>query len=168
MKNNPLKFLFSVLLFTLFFCFCGLCQAQEAGEVPLRPGIGSNHSLSVTLMGAEYSYEQRLVNKFSVISRAGAVAPEITIQNTSESLYIWYPVNLAVALEPRFYTNIDRRARLHKELDNNAADFVSIRVQYFFKPKNSRLRPCMASGAQSANTSYTNSTQEQDSQSTPA
>lgn len=109
--------------------------------MPLRPGIGSNHSLSVTLMGAEYSYEQRLVNKFSVISRAGAVAPEITIQNTSESLYIWYPVNLAVALEPRFYTNIDRRARLHKELDNNAADFVSIRVQYFFQTEKFTITP---------------------------
>ncbi len=119
-------------------------SAQEAGDaapaaVPVEdsvvlPGTEgadavSLHSFSLQFAGLDYSYEQRLGGDFSMVFRAGFIPDEISIySNTSGGQSLSFTSGLGVTVEPRYYTNFDRRNRLGKTTFKNSADFVALKI----------------------------------------
>ncbi len=94
-----------------------------------KPTAVSNHSFSLQIVGIEYGYEQKLGGSFSMVFRAGLVPSGISyfcdLYNTAFS----FKSSLGVTVEPRFYTNFGRRARLGKNTFKNSADFVALKLQ---------------------------------------
>lgn len=99
----------------------------------------SNHSLSIPLpvLGFEYGYEQKLKGSFSMVFRGG-ISGRITRYNLQLSGAfgeIGYDAvgvddfGVGVTVEPRYYTNLNRRQRLGKTTYGNSGDFVAIKLQ---------------------------------------
>ena len=89
----------------------------------------SNHTISMQILGLEYGYEQKLGGSFSMVFRAGLVPAGIYVFNDYFSFGYNAAMKLGVNVEPRFYTNFDRRQRLGKSTYKNSADFVALKVQ---------------------------------------
>ena len=53
--------------------------SQETQGQPSGPEVVSNHSISMTILGLEYGYEQRLGGHWSIIGRAGIVPQQISL-----------------------------------------------------------------------------------------
>lgn len=97
--------------------------------------VTSNHSLSAEIVGIEYTYEYAVGGNWSVLFRAGAPCAPIVWEETpvgsTEEWHMsiaWGPLP-GITIEPRVYTNIQRRANKGKEVDNNSANFFSIKIQ---------------------------------------
>ena len=94
--------------------------------------VASNHSLSLTLLGFEYSYEQRLADRWSLTGRGGLI--------TYGTLLAMYPGHFennwtmapGITIEPRFYTSMGRRLQMGRDIHNNSSDFVSMRITGYF------------------------------------
>ena len=84
----------------------GSASIESDDEDGQTASVRSNHSVSLSIIGAEYSYEQRLADRWTL----GA----------------------GLTVEPRFYTSILRRQALGRSTANNASDFVSMRIQGYF------------------------------------
>ncbi len=105
-------------------------------KLPVLPNTGtedvdavSTHSFTIQILGLDYSYEQRLGGDFSMIFRAGILPGEIDIYSSPDlGQDLYANMVLGIAIEPRYYTNFDRRTRLGKSTFKNSADFVSIRL----------------------------------------
>lgn len=95
--------------------------------------IVSNHSFSAQVIGLQYSYEQRLGGSFSLIGRLGMVPNGFYLYNDPGEFSFSASCTPAVTLEPRFYTNVKRRINKGKSTYKNAADFVSIKVDYLLE-----------------------------------
>ena len=97
-------------------------------------GVTSNHSLSLTILGLEYSYEQALGGQTSLILRAGlpcgAVYATDHYQGTN-TIYFGYGPTLGVSLEPRYYFNLKSRYEKGKATINNSANFISIQSKLY-------------------------------------
>ncbi len=107
-------------------------NAQEA-EVAVRERPGTDavslHSFSLQIAGFDYSYEQRLGGDFSMVFRAGFIPDEIYVYNNiSGGQAISLTAGLGLAVEPRYYTNFNRRERLGKTTYKNSGDFVALKV----------------------------------------
>ena len=89
----------------------------------------SNHTISMQILGLEYGYEQKLGGSFSMVFRAGLVPAGIYVFNDYFSFGYSAAMKIGVNVEPRFYTNFDRRQRLGKSTYKNSADFVALKVQ---------------------------------------
>jgi len=114
------KIIVSIIALLAGFSACG----QE---------IVSNHSLSIlTTAGFEYSYEQRLGGRFSLIGRLGIESWSTTFEKTPASLDFNTTMNPTIAIEPRFYTSINRRAALGRNTSYNSSDFVAMPIQAIF------------------------------------
>ncbi len=102
--------------------------AQEAkGDVGEVKAV-STHSFSAQILGLDYGYEQRLGSDFSMVFRAGLVPSTISIHHDytgNQALELM--ATFGVDVEPRYYTNFDRRMRLGKTTYKNSADFVAMR-----------------------------------------
>ena len=91
--------------------------------------IVSNHSLSLSVLGIEYGYEQRLGGSWTLIGRAGVVPVGVDMYNTWETFSANFAMAYGLTVEPRFYTSMNRRAAAGKPTVNNSSDFISIRAQ---------------------------------------
>lgn len=90
----------------------------------------SNHSLSVQLLGVEYSFEGALASNFTIVARAGLVPTGIDLSSSLSGVsYVHFGVAAGLTLEPRIYTSFDRRARLGRSTYMNSSDFVAFRTQ---------------------------------------
>jgi len=113
-------------------------KAQNEGRVV------SGHSISASILGLEYAYEQRLGGNWSMVFRAGApcvltyASRTVTTNtyssgnyNTSDSsvsyTFNWGP-RPGITIEPRYYTNMERRSLMGKKTANNCADFIAVRT----------------------------------------
>ena len=94
-----------------------------------KPTTVSNHTLSLQILGLEYGYEQTLGGSFSMIFRAGLVPAGIYLYSDNFYTDAIAAMKLGVNVEPRFYTNFDRRTKLGKSTYKNSADFVSLKIQ---------------------------------------
>ena len=130
------------IILTLVLCTVTL-GAQQKKQLSIVSGDGyqtdsycgvvSGHSLSVSLIGVEYAYEFALSTKASLILRAGL--PFVMTEYSREyDEYYGYDVeasfdpNPGVTIEPRYYTNMERRALNGKFTGNNCANFWSLRT----------------------------------------
>ena len=103
----------------------------QPGTIIGRGGYAvSNHSLSAQLLGLEYSFEGALGSNFTVIARAGLVPTGVSLTSTLEGLSgLHFSMAGGLTLEPRIYTNFERRARTGRSTYMNSADFVAFRTQ---------------------------------------
>ncbi len=91
--------------------------------------VVSLHSISAQIGGLDYSYEQRLGGDFSMVFRAGFLPEEISVYSSAWGTQSFGIVASAgLAIEPRYYTNFDRRVRLGKTTYKNSADFVAMKI----------------------------------------
>ena len=104
-------------------------ETAEDTTVTQKPTAVSNHTISMQILGLEYGYEQKLGGSFSMVFRAGLVPAGIYVFNDYFSFGYSAAMKLGVNVEPRFYTNFDRRQRLGKSTYKNSADFVALKVQ---------------------------------------
>ena len=118
--------------------------------------VESNFSLSGTVIGLEAGYEQHLGRKTSLTLRGGyhsaVVAGEILVDGQdpyySKPPYgshantqinrtkLYYASRPGISLEGRYYTSMDRRARMGKRTDLNSANFVAFRAGSYLLPRN--------------------------------
>lgn len=104
--------------------------------------VVSGHSIMLSILGLEYSYEQSLGGSWSIIARAGlpcALTEHSVFKQYNYSTYTdswspstsynynWSP-SLGVTLEPRYYTSMRRRFDKGRKTINNSSDFVSLRI----------------------------------------
>jgi hypothetical protein len=123
-------------------------QGQLDFDNPAIPGVigmensadvVSGHSVSLTVIGLEYSYEQRLGGYWSLVMRAGfpiAICDITTVTQQSEGNYSFsrtfnFGPRPGIVIEPRYYTNMERRFLKGKKTANNCADFVSLPIKAY-------------------------------------
>lgn len=94
-----------------------------------KPKAVSNHSFSLQIVGIEYGYEQKLGGSFSMVFRAGMVPSGLYYFGNYTQTEFAFKSSFGINIEPRFYTNFGRRARLGKSTFKNSADFVAIKIQ---------------------------------------
>ncbi len=112
------------LLLSAVFCVAAQDEWQDT------PRVEGNHSVSINIVGLHYAYECPLGKNVSIIGRAGL--------NGGSGLYAVFagaPFELHVMpeidIEPRFYYNLDRRARHDRSTSKNTASFISLKMKYF-------------------------------------
>ncbi len=91
--------------------------------------IRSNHSISTTLLGLEYSFEGRIADKWSLIGRAGLVPVGFGIAATPGSFSASGSMGIGLTFEGRWYTSIARRAAYGRSTYNNSSDFLMLRLR---------------------------------------
>lgn len=109
-------------------------------EIQGQPGVTSGHAISLSVLGLEYSYEKALGGNWSLIARAGLsttlTGGELQTQRTSTSsswnMTYYFAPSPAITLEPRYYTNMDRRFARGKKTVNNGSNFVSIKIKTYY------------------------------------
>ncbi len=130
-----------------------LITGNHAGT--LDPAVQSLFSLSGTYIGLEAGYELRLGRKTTLSLRGGwhsaVVAGEILVDG-QDSYYdnppygshaytqfnehrLYFSSRPGLSLEGRYYTSLDRRARMGKRTDLNSANFVAFRAGTYILPR---------------------------------
>ncbi|HEY0055546.1 MAG TPA: hypothetical protein VGB63_09335 [Pedobacter sp.] len=104
--------------------------ALEADTVLKR----SNTKLNLEISGVSGTFEKQLSKKVTLVSELG--------MRTGNGLYLssydfaegWKIYNLFVGLEGRYYYNLNKRLHEKKSVASNSANFLSLGVNYGFKP----------------------------------
>lgn len=91
--------------------------------------VTSNHSVSSTILGLEYSYEAKLADRWTLISRAGLVPTGFEMSSGPYFCTFEGTLGLGVSLEARWYSNIAKRAEYGRCTYNNSSDFISMRIR---------------------------------------
>lgn len=99
--------------------------------------VTSGHSISLSLIGIEYCYEQHLGGNWSLIGRAGlpstlTVASHYIQEGSGKYEFQWNP-SPGITVEPRYYTNLQRRYDRGRKTINNSADFVSLQLKSYYR-----------------------------------
>lgn len=142
----------TVLAAAILMAHTAAAQEQLDFSSPSIPGAGniaeegtvqSGHSISASIIGLEYSYEQPLGGYWSVIFRAG-LSPQLnaiqikTESNTvsdgsysystskSNTTYYFLPLP-GLTIEPRYYLNMTQRMLRGKKTANNSANFIAVK-----------------------------------------
>ncbi|TRW22403.1 hypothetical protein FMM05_18035 [Flavobacterium zepuense] len=105
--------------------FCGFSTyAQDSLITQPLPTVRSLVNIQVGIVGGYVSYEARISNQFALRTEAGLATN--LYSRISEG---YFTPNLTV--EPRWYYNIEKRARLNKRTRNNSANFATVAVTYY-------------------------------------
>ena len=91
--------------------------------------IRSNHSVSTTLLGLEYSYEGKVADRWTLIGRAGLVPAGFAVASTPQTTSFTGMMNIGLSFESRWYSNIAKRAECGRRTYNNSSDFISMRLR---------------------------------------
>ena len=123
----------------------------EVVQMQQEAGLVSGHSVCFSLLGLDYSYERALGGNWSLVGRAAASvalvnaliqesSSSVTIENgpvtqtttnSSRTTTFYFGIRPEITLEPRYYTNLQRRWLKGKKNVNNSADFVSIKTSVY-------------------------------------
>lgn len=123
MKTNALILTVSILL--------SVCCSAAGRERGWRPSAVSGHAITLSTIGADYSYEQRLGGDWSIIGRVGLATTGFSITSGTDSFDAGFEIGYGIAVEPRYYTSLGRRAAAGRSTFNNSSDFIAIRAQAF-------------------------------------
>ena len=116
---------------------CGLTASARVKPIEERPqdvitysyDLRSNHSVSSTLLGLEYSYEGKVADKWTLIGRAGLVPVGFYLYSTPGRTNFSGDLGFGLTFEGRWYSNIAKRAAYGRSTYNNSSDFVSLRLR---------------------------------------
>lgn len=104
--------------------FCAAAQKEKDFSA-----VVNNHSISISTIGAEYGYEQRLGGWWSIIGRAGIVTSSFDVSSSPDHFNANFSMAMGITVEPRYYTSFSRRLSAGKPTVNNSSDFIAIRMQ---------------------------------------
>lgn len=97
----------------------------------------SNQFLSFNLFGLTYTYEHAFTPKATVLFSGGA---SYTLGDTwSREIYAGYSntrfyhlLSAYLAVEPRYYYNLEKRSRMEKQTAGNSGGYLSVEALYGF------------------------------------
>ncbi len=126
---NPHLYLKKILSFLLILLSINSFE-QEADTVLKQ----SHTKLNLEIFGVSGTFEKQLSKKATLVSELGI--------RTGNGLYLssydvaegWKIYNVFVGLEGRYYYNLNRRLQAKKSVASNSANFLSLGVNYGFKP----------------------------------
>lgn len=138
----------------VLFGVMAAAQGQYDFNNPSIPGAAimnatspsSSHSISLTLVGLEYSYEKPVGGYWTLVFRGGFPVTvtdyvaktetethtisdgttTISHSNSSSSTTYYFGPRPGISIEPRYYTSMERRNLLGRNTANNSANFVSV------------------------------------------
>lgn len=114
------QFLIAVLALLIAPC----AQAQT-------PRVKANHSVSLHLIGLDYTYEHPIGRKSTIVGRAGVVGG-LAWGSGFFGDYFEYAIVPAIGAEARYYHSLDRRAAKGRSTAGNSASFLSMGARYLF------------------------------------
>lgn len=91
--------------------------------------LQSNHSITTTLLGLEYSFEGRIADRWTLIGRAGLVPTGFNVYSYPDAAGFEGNMGLGASFEARYYSSIKRRTERGKSTYLNSSDFISIRLR---------------------------------------
>lgn len=104
-------------------------EERPQDQITYSYRLRSNHSISTTLLGLEYSFEGRVADRWSLIGRAGLVPTAFTLASTPYTSSFTGNMGIGLTFEARWYSNIAKRAEYGRSTYNNSSDFVSMRLR---------------------------------------
>ena len=113
----------NLLAVVVFFTFLNLGKAQTFSAESLNSNLEKSiYGVQVGLFGVDFYNERSLSDKFTFKS-------EFSLYGgfRSGAQYFLYPV---FNIEPKYYYNIDKRAKEGKNIKNNGANYLSVSVSY--------------------------------------
>jgi hypothetical protein len=106
------------ILFISLLILCPSCGfSQDAQEASVEKSV---FGIQIGLLGVWAHNELRLSNQVALRSEIGLSGP-----NTCN-------IKPMLALEPRWYYNLNKRVEKGKRIDGNSGDYVSLRTSYHF------------------------------------
>lgn len=117
-----------ILTITLLVSGGMVAWAQDSGA---QAAVVSGHAITLSTLGVDYSYEQRLGGVWSIIGRVGLATSDFSITSRADYFDANFQIGYGIAIEPRYYTSMSRRAAAGKSTFNNSSDFIAIRAQAF-------------------------------------
>lgn len=99
--------------------------SHSVGYYKLR----SNHSITTTLLGLEYSFEGVVSDRWTLIGRAGLVPTGFALYCSPDATGFKGYMGLGASFEARYYSSIKRRTNWGKDTYNNSSDFISLRLR---------------------------------------
>lgn len=127
LTSNPMRRIFITLLSCLSV---SLLSARDYSEPVGYYRLQSNHSITTTLLGLEYSFEGRVADRWTLIGRAGLVPTGFSLYSSSYAGAGFHgTMGLGVSFEGRWYSSIARRVSKGRSTFNNSSDFISMRLR---------------------------------------
>lgn len=87
--------------------------------------------------GFTYTYEHAFAKKMTIIGRGGltgAIGYQSINFNGEKEHYWQYSIHPYIECEPRYYYNLQKRAKKGKKTINNTGSFWALRTGYVFNP----------------------------------
>lgn len=131
-RTSMKKTLLTISLFLAAFAAMAKNKPIEERPQDVITGtyrVCSNHSISTTLLGLEYSFEGRIADRWSLIGRAGLVPIGFALASTPGAFSASGQMGLGLTFEGRWYTSIARRASYGRSTYNNSSDFLMLRLR---------------------------------------
>lgn len=118
------------LLITITLIFVALAASARDYSHPVGYyRLQSNHSITTTLLGLEYSFEGVVADRWTLIGRAGLVPTGFDVYSYPESTGFNGYMGFGASFEARYYSSIKRRTQMGKDTYNNSSDFISLRLR---------------------------------------
>ena len=121
MKKNIL------ILFTVLVCF-RVGYTQEVAKTQ------SAHIHDISLIGAGYTYECALADKFTLNMGAGITGSIGYVSPAFFDSYWFYSFHPYLSIEPRYYYNFHKRLEKGKNINGNEGSFFAVQCAYILKP----------------------------------
>ena len=121
-----MKFLrtFSCFFVILFFHVNTIIAQQSTKRQSL-------HHVDVLLFGASYNYEHAFGSNFTLSGGLSLITGAYTFYiSGSQNNGTLAGLDPSFSLDPRWYTNVNRRVRKGKSVENNSINFVSFLIEY--------------------------------------
>lgn len=112
--------------------FCLAAFAASARDYSHPVGyykLQSNHSITTTLLGLEYSYEGRIADRWTLIGRVGLVPTGFALECYPQLTGFEGYMGIGGSFEARYYSSIKRRTERGKSTYLNSSDFISLRLR---------------------------------------
>lgn len=133
------KPIFHIFVALFLVPLCANAQVFDDERFAAPPRVEGGHSLSIGLVGLQYSYEHPIGRKATIIVRAGAdfgvawggwrTGTGIGWAGSSYSYWMVVPV---LEIEPRWYYGLDRRDIHARSTEGNAGSFLSLKIRNVF------------------------------------
>ena len=104
-------------------------EERPQDQITYSYELRSNHSVSTTLLGLEYSFEGRVADRWTLIGRAGLVPTAFAVASQPYASTFAGQMGLGLSFEARWYSNIAKRAEYGRSTYNNSSDFISMRLR---------------------------------------
>lgn len=118
-----------IFLTIIFFLAAVSIYARDYSHPVGYYRLQSNHSITTTLLGLEYSFEGVVADRWTLIGRAGLVPTGFAAYCSPDATGFEGYMGLGASFEARYYSSIKRRTEMGKDTYNNSSDFYIHKAQ---------------------------------------